>query len=590
MNKQHIRVLIIEDDEGDTVLICRLLGNAQSVYVDITRASRVSSAIEFLKEKRFDVVLSDLGLPDSRGIDTFFKVHALCPEIPVIVLTGHDDEATAVTAVQSGAQDYLVKGQIDTNILIRSMRYAMERHKLLSELEKNLREVKTLRGLIPMCAWCRKIRDDRGYWKKVETYIAEHTDAAFSHGICPECLAKTDPGVYEKAKRETPELFESASATVQRGPAEKVAVLLLEDESSDAELIRKVAAEAKRVHVDLVHANRLSLALDRLAQQSVDLVLCDLGLPDSQGLDTFIRIHTFSPNTPVVVLTGVHDEELAVQAVRSGAQEYLEKGRVTGGALERVIRYSIERQRLMTELENRLKEISKLQRERNNMLSMFAHDIKTAVVPSAGFAARILSGKTRNLDADLAAMKDSLTMAEHLLTSFIEFSRLEKEEYRPVRAAFDIEASVRKQIESARLKAEGKSIKIDSNFSEKPFPAVKADEEMMERVIANLLDNAVKYTDPGGAITIEVQEMDNMILVQVRDTGIGIPEDHIPYIFDAFYRVKGGQRGSGLGLAIAKAIVEAHGGEIRVESTPGKGSTFSFTLPTAGQGHVPNSR
>jgi signal transduction histidine kinase len=109
-------------------------------------------------------------------------------------------------------------------------------------------------------------------------------------------------------------------------------------------------------------------------------------------------------------------------------------------------------------------------------------------------------------------------------------------------------------------------------------------------VLANLLDNAMKYTDPGGAITIEVQKMDNMILVQVRDTGIGIPEDHIPYIFDAFYRVKGGQRGSGLGLAIAKAIVEAHGGEIRVESTPGKGSTFSFTLPTAGQGHVPNSR
>ena len=92
--------------------------------------------------------------------------------------------------MQSGAQDYLVKGQIDTRQLTRSIRYAIERQKLITELEESRKEIKTLQGLLPMCAWCREIRDDKGYWKNLETYIQENTDAAFTDGICPKCLKK----------------------------------------------------------------------------------------------------------------------------------------------------------------------------------------------------------------------------------------------------------------------------------------------------------------------------------------------------------------------------------------------------------------
>jgi DNA-binding NtrC family response regulator len=187
-------------------LLCRILAKAENIYFDTEHAGLMSSGVDLLGKKKFDVILSDLGLPDSIGIGTFKTFHSLYPDIPVIVLTGLDDENTALVAVQSGAQDYLVKGQIDTRQLTRSIRYAIERQKLVTELEKSRKEIKTLQGLLPMCAWCKKIRDDKGYWKNLETYIRENTDAAFTHGICPECMKKVereeDPDFKEQKRKQ----------------------------------------------------------------------------------------------------------------------------------------------------------------------------------------------------------------------------------------------------------------------------------------------------------------------------------------------------------------------------------------------------
>jgi YesN/AraC family two-component response regulator len=120
----------------------------------------------------------------------------------VIVLTALNDEDTALSAMHCGAQDYLVKGRTDTAQLTRSIRYSIERQKLLTELDKRLKEIKTLQGFLPMCAWCRNIRDDKGYWKDLETYIQEHTDASFSHGICPECAKKVYPEYLQKENQD----------------------------------------------------------------------------------------------------------------------------------------------------------------------------------------------------------------------------------------------------------------------------------------------------------------------------------------------------------------------------------------------------
>ncbi len=206
-DNRQIRVLIIEDDEGDARLICRSLSKAENIYFDVERAELMTSAVDLLGKKNFDVILSDLGLPDSVGVETLVKLHGRYPEVPVIVLTGLDDENTALIAVQSGAQDYLVKGQIDTSQLVRSIRYAMERQKLITELANRLKEIKTLQGLLPICAWCKNIRDDKGYWKNLEAYIREHSEVTFTHGICPKCMKKITPELYDQIQRENPAIL-----------------------------------------------------------------------------------------------------------------------------------------------------------------------------------------------------------------------------------------------------------------------------------------------------------------------------------------------------------------------------------------------
>jgi len=174
---------------------------------------------------------------------------------------------------------------------------------------------------------------------------------------------------------------------------------------------------------------------------------------------------------------------------------------------------------------------------------------------------------------------DELNNVNYLATNFLEFARVDLKEYAPVPCRFEIAPMIEKQIEIAKVKAAHKGLNVSLELLEKDLSVITADKDMINRVIANLLDNAIKYTEVGGAVTVRIADRDRYIMVQVGDTGPGIPAEYIPFLFDAFYRANGEQRGSGLGLAIAKTIVEAHGGNIWVDSAQDKGSTFSFTLP-----------
>ncbi|MGA1823212.1 MAG: ATP-binding protein [bacterium] len=129
MNDTLIKILLIEDNPGDARLIQEMLVQARDIQFDLKNVERLSKGIDHLTAEGFDMVLLDLFLPDSHGIETFSRLHSMAPKIPTIVLTALDDESMAVRAVREGAQDYLVKGQVDTNLLVRSVRYAFERFK-----------------------------------------------------------------------------------------------------------------------------------------------------------------------------------------------------------------------------------------------------------------------------------------------------------------------------------------------------------------------------------------------------------------------------------------------------------------------------
>jgi two-component system phosphate regulon sensor histidine kinase PhoR len=179
----------------------------------------------------------------------------------------------------------------------------------------------------------------------------------------------------------------------------------------------------------------------------------------------------------------------------------------------------------------------------------------------------------------LMIMKNELSKVEELISDFLEFSRFEATQYRPLKSAFNLEEALNSQLERIKPEADKKDIRLSFEYPENFIPVVSVDGKMIERVIANLFDNAIKYSPSKSSVKVKLADWNLEVLIQVADTGIGISEEYLPYVFDAFYRIRRDSEGSGLGLSIAKAIIEAHGGKIWVKSAPGKGSTFSFTLP-----------
>ena len=210
-----IKVLLIDDEPAQAWLVTehlRSVSEKSGQSIDLVHAESLHDGFQRLTETDINVLLLDLSLPDSIGIDTLTKARAKFPYLPIVVLTSLEDEELGVRLIQNGAQDYLVKGQVEGLLLFRTLRYAIERKQdeaerdqLIKELQKVLAQVKTLSGMLPICSGCKKIRDDQGYWNRIETYISEHSDAQFSHGICPDCAKKYFPGYEASLDGATPE-------------------------------------------------------------------------------------------------------------------------------------------------------------------------------------------------------------------------------------------------------------------------------------------------------------------------------------------------------------------------------------------------
>ncbi len=204
-NLETICILLAEDNPGDVRLVKEALkegkvSNQLFVANDGVEALDMLTSAESLTP---DVMLLDLNLPRKTGLEVLaeLKNHAELDGIPVVILTGLDDESVALEAIRMGAQDYLIKGELESRLFARVIRYSIERKLAAIEREQLFRErqdlfsqIQTLRELLPMCAWCKKIRAEDGNWHPLEKYIADHSNSHVTHGICPECRAKMSQG------------------------------------------------------------------------------------------------------------------------------------------------------------------------------------------------------------------------------------------------------------------------------------------------------------------------------------------------------------------------------------------------------------
>ena len=225
-----LKILLVEDNKNDAALISEMIyedaiKNADEVQYDLVHRETCKDALNYLAENKVDVILLDLSLPDSSGLDTVKKIVEQEKNTPIIVLTGLDNETVALQALQIGVQDYLSKNQINGILLVRSLRYSIERfnnlkekERLIKELKEALENVKVLSGLLPICSSCKNIRSDDGYWMQVESYLADHSDLNFTHSICPSCAKLLYPDFYKKKveqeKRHYPRKKVSFSALV----------------------------------------------------------------------------------------------------------------------------------------------------------------------------------------------------------------------------------------------------------------------------------------------------------------------------------------------------------------------------------------
>jgi two-component system phosphate regulon sensor histidine kinase PhoR len=231
-----------------------------------------------------------------------------------------------------------------------------------------------------------------------------------------------------------------------------------------------------------------------------------------------------------------------------------------------------------------------LEREKDGFISMIAHDMKSSLSIMGGFVLR-LREKGNRLDSNtrkkyLEVIQNETGKLETLVEDFLEFSRLQTG-----RLALNLSAtSVDKLLLELYQAYEPKAVDLGLRLcleSNKDLPIVEGDSRQLRRVFANLLDNAVKFSAVGGTITLSSQCGEEGVVITVGDEGPGIPQEELPFIFDAFHRGTIGKTisGFGLGLASVKAIVQAHGGKVLVESRPGQGSVFRVILPESFVSH-----
>jgi signal transduction histidine kinase len=364
----------------------------------------------------------------------------------------------------------------------------------------------------------------------------------------------------------------------------RITMLLVEDNAGDARLVREALADARSAEVALEHVDRFEAAPARLAAGGIDVVLLDLLLPDASGLETVTRVRVAAPDVPILVLTGLSDEALALQAVRSGAQDYLIKGQLDGPSLVRSIQYALERQRMAIELERTRRQQLEL---KDRLLSHVSHELRTPLNAIDGFVTLVLDGLagpvTREQSEYLRITLKNVTQLASMINDLLDATRADTGKLVVERRRAALAEIVDDTVQTLGPAAAAKRITLGAEVRT-DLPEVYVDPHRIQQVLTNLVENGIKFTPEGGRITVAARrDADPAFLrVSVTDSGCGIAPEATERVFERLHQesgVDGARKGLGLGLYLCKALVTHHGGQIWVESRVGQGSTFHFTLP-----------
>jgi two-component system sensor histidine kinase/response regulator len=361
--------------------------------------------------------------------------------------------------------------------------------------------------------------------------------------------------------------------------AQEPLVLIIDDEDSILDSCSQILLKS-RYRVET--AKDGDSGLRKVRDFRPDAVIVDLKMPGTSGFEVLEGVQAADPLITSIVMTGYATVDSAVEAMKKGAYDFLPKP-FSPDELRMVLARALEHRRLALEADSLRREKKILE---DNFITMVSHQLRSPLVAIQQYFEVLLAGMAGAVDDKPKEMirraGERLQGLLNLINDWLDLARIDKgrlvDRLKPV----DLAEILIKLIDFMRPSAGAANVSLEWDGPSRPAPAVLGDEESLEQVFANLISNAIKFNRPLGRVSVSLQEDPDWVSVEVRDTGIGIAPEHLPFLFDQFYQVRRGAnkgRGSGLGLSIAKKVVEAHNGRIDVTSEPGVGSAFTVRIP-----------
>lgn len=407
---------------------------------------------------------------------------------------------------------------------------------------------------------------------------------------------------------------------------DRIRVLLVDDDEDDFIIARDIMDDIPGRNYLLEWAPSFKEAIDIIREQRHHVYLVDFRLGAHDGLELIEQAVNEGIAAPFILLTGQSDRETDEKAMRAGAQDYLVKGTFNPYDLERSIRYSIEHakslaeiQKLNTELEQRVEERTQelaaaiqnlekanrtlkkaqteiykaLQKEKelhelkSRFVTIASHEFRTPLSTVLSSASLITKYKTAEDDEKrlkhVGRIKSAVHNLTNILNDFLSISRMEEGKIHNVPSTFDLQSFAAEVVDEMQgFLKEGQRIDYRHEGAQQ---TVYLDKQLMRNVMINLLSNGSKYSGENRTIWFMTSIQGDVVTLEVRDEGIGIPDEDKTHLFTPFFRAQNvtNIQGTGLGLNIVKKYVEIMGGELRYESQLGHGTTFTITLPYTAQ-------
>lgn len=354
---------------------------------------------------------------------------------------------------------------------------------------------------------------------------------------------------------------------------QKKTLLIIDDSEDDIEMYRRFIRKDPKCTWKVYDADNMDSATDTLERHYIHCVLLDYSLPGSSGLKILTEFRKEYPFLPIIVLTGEGNENVAVQAMRLNAQNYLVKSELSPDTLQKEIHNAIDLASLNQKVEDQKEALQ-------NFAAILAHDLKEPLRSINYFIDRLNSEFSGEMNNNAEKYFDFISGAAKRMTELIDtvsiFTYLENSEQKMERLELqEVKENAIKNLDTAIREK-------NAHITSEELPQIYGDRIQLTQLLQNLIGNGIKYCENGTpSINISAQRDQNGCVICIKDNGIGMEAQFLEKIFEPFKRLHTAQEysGSGLGLATCKKIVDRHNGKIWCDSTEGEGSSFYVYLP-----------